>query len=167
MPKLKNKPLRNEYYLVCVDESNEFYSALDYACNNAFKKNIGMILLYIIEVANFRHWKGVETIMLEEQKTKAKVLLEDHQMKIKKNYKLNVKTIIKRGDKVETILKLLNNKRYKIKNLILGLALEGNDTNKIINSLTGSYRKKLNLPITIVPDTNNNYVFKSRRNPKS
>ena len=167
MPKLKNKPLSNEYYLVCVDESNEFYSALDYACNNAFKKNIGMILLYIIEVANFRHWKGVETIMLEEQKTKAKVLLEDHQMKIKKNYKLNVKTIIKMGDKVETILKLLNNKRYKIKNLILGLALEGNDTNKIINSLTGSYRKKLNLPITIVPDTNNNYVFKSRRNPKS
>ena len=77
-------------------------------------------------------------------------MLEDHQINIKKNYKLKIKTIIKRGDKVETILKLLNNKRHKIKNLILGLALEGNDTNKIINSLTGSYRKKLNLPITIV-----------------
>ena len=73
--------------------------------------NIGIILLYIIEVANFRHWKGVETIMLEEQKVKAKVLLEDHQINIKKNYKLKIKTIIKRGDKVETILKLLNNKR--------------------------------------------------------
>ena len=32
--------------------------------------------------------------------------------------------------------------------------MEGNDTNKIINSLTGSFRKKLNLPITIVPDKN-------------
>ncbi len=166
MPRLKNKPLSNEYYLVCVDESNEFYSALEYACNNAFKENIGIILLFIIEVANFRHWKGVETIMLEEQKTKAKFLLEEHQMKIKKAYKLKVKTLIKRGDKVESILKLLNNKRHKIKNLILGLALEGNDTNKIINSLTGSYRKKLNLPITIVPDKNKNYVFKSRGNTK-
>lgn len=167
MPRFKNKSLSNEYYLVCVDDSNEFYSALDYACNNAFRENIGIILLYIIEVANFRHWKGVETIMLEEQKVKAKVLLEDHQINIKKNYKLKIKTIIKRGDKVETILKLLNNKRHKIKNLILGLALEGNDTNKIINSLTGSYRKKLNLPITIVPDKSNNYVFKSRGNTKS
>ena len=166
MPRLKNKPLSKEYYLVCVDESNEFYSALEYACNNALKENTGIILLFIIEVANFRHWKGVETIMLEEQKTKAKFLLEEYQVKIKKDYKLKVKTLIKRGDKVESILKLLNNKRHKIKNLILGLALEGNDTNKIINSLTGSYRKKLNLPITIVPDKSKNYVFKSRGNTK-
>ena len=117
-----------------------------------------------MEVANFRHWKGVETIMLEEQKSKAKELLNIHISDIKQNYKLKVKTMIKRGDKVDTILKLLNNKRYKIKNLILGLALEGNDTNKIINSLTGSFRKKLNLPITIVPDSYNNYVFKNRGN---
>ena len=60
--------------------------------------------------------------------------------------------MVKRGDRVETILKVLKNKRYKIKNLILGLAMEGNDTNKIINSLTGSFRKNLNLPIIIVPD---------------
>ena len=104
--------------------------------------------------------------MLEEQKSKAKELLDVQLADIKKNYKLKVKTMIKRGDKVNTILKLINNKRYKIKNLILGLALEGNDTNKIINSLTGSFRKKLNLPITIVPDNYSNYVFKSRRDTK-
>ena len=167
MPK-KNlyKVINNEYYLVCVDESNEFYSALDYACKNASMQKISLILLYIIEVANFRHWKGVESIMLEEQKSKAKELLDVQLADIKKNYKLKVKTMIKRGDKVNTILKLINNKRYKIKNLILGLALEGNDTNKIINSLTGSFRKKLNLPITIVPDNYSNYVFKSRRDTK-
>tara|TARA_B100000029_G_C17221370_1_gene831837 strand:+ start:96 stop:593 length:498 start_codon:yes stop_codon:yes gene_type:complete len=164
MPKNINKESNNEYFLVCVDESNEFYAALDYACKNAHKQKINLILLYIMEVANFRHWKGVETIMLEEQKSKAKELLNIHISDIKQNYKLKVKTMIKRGDKVDTILKLLNNKRYKIKNLILGLALEGNDTNKIINSLTGSFRKKLNLPITIVPDSYNNYVFKNRGN---
>ena len=163
MPKNINKESNNEYFLVCVDESNEFYSALDYACKNANKQKINLILLYIMEVANFRHWKGVETIMLEEQKSKAKELLNVHLSDIKRNYKLKVKTMIKRGDKVDSILKILNNKRYKIKNLILGLALEGNDANKIINSLTGSFRKKLNLPITIVPDNYNNYVFKNRR----
>ncbi len=90
--------------------------------------------------------------MQEEQKSKAKELLDIHLEEIKNNYRLKIKTMIKRGDRVETILKVLKNKRYKIKNLILGLAMEGNDTNKIINSLTGSFRKKLNLPITIVPD---------------
>ena len=152
MPKNFSTEINNEYFLVCVDESNEFYAALEYACVNAQKQKINLILLYIIEIANFRHWKGVETIMQEEQKSKAKELLNIHLAKIKKNYKLKIKTMVKRGDRVETILKVLKNKRYKIKNLILGLALEGNDTNKIINSLTGSFRKKLNLPITIVPD---------------
>ena len=164
MPDKIEKQIHKEFFLVCVDESKEFYAALDYACKNANKQKINLILLYVIEVAKFRHWKGVETIMLEEQKSKAKELLDEHLEKITKNYNLKVKTIIKRGDKVDVILKLINNKRYKIKNLILGLALEGNDTNKIITSLTGSFRKKLNLPITIVPDIYDNYVFKSRRN---
>ena len=154
MPKNISTEINKEYFLVCVDESNEFYAALEYACVNAQKQKINLILLYIIEIANFRHWKGVETIMQEEQKSKAKELLNIHLAEIKKNYKLKIKTMVKRGDRVETILKVLKNKRYKIKNLILGLAMEGNDTNKIINSLTGSFRKKLNLPITIVPDRN-------------
>ena len=154
MPKNFSTEINNEYFLVCVDESNEFYAALEYACVNAQKQKINLILLYIIEIANFRHWKGVETIMQEEQKSKAKELLNIHLAEIKKNYKLKIKTMVKRGDRVETILKVLKNKRYKIQNLILGLAMEGNDTNKIINSLTGSFRKKLNLPITIVPDKN-------------
>ena len=154
MPKKFSTEINNEYFLVCVDESNEFYAALEYACVNAQKQKINLILLYIIEIANFRHWKGVETIMQEEQKSKAKEILNIHLAEIKKNYNLKIKTMVKRGDRVETILKVLKNKRYKIKNLILGLAMEGNDTNKIINSLTGSFRKKLNLPITIVPDKN-------------
>lgn len=154
MPKNSANVINNEYFLVCVDESDEFKSALEYACVNAQKQKINLILLYVIEIANFRHWKGVETIMQEEQKTKAKELLDIHLTEIKNKYKLKIKTLVKRGDRVGTILKVLKNKRYKIKNLILGLAMEGNDTNKIINSLTGSFRKKLNLPITIVPDNN-------------
>ena len=152
MPKNLTKEINNEYFLVCVDESDEFKSALEYACENAQKQKINLILLYIIEIENFRHWKGVETIMQEEQKTKAKELIDIHLTAVKNKYKLKIKTLVKRGDRVDTILKVLKNKRYKIKNLILGLAMEGNDTNKIINSLTGSFRKKLNLPITIVPD---------------
>ena len=152
MPKKINSKKIKEYLLVYVDESDEFLEAMKYACELAKNERLGIILLYIIQDENFRHWKGVETIMQEEQKTKAKELLDMHLTAIKNTYKLKIKTLVKRGDRVDTILKVLKNKRYKIKNLILGLAMEGNDTNKIINSLTGSFRKKLNLPITIVPD---------------
>ena len=48
------------------------------------KTKINLILLYIIEIENFRHWKGVETIMQEEQKTKAKELIDIHLTEIKK-----------------------------------------------------------------------------------
>ena len=85
-----------------------------------------MILLYIIEIENFRHWKRRRTIMQEEQKTKAKELIDIHLTAVKNKYKLKIKTLVK-GDRVDTILKVLKNKRYKIKNLILGLAMEGND----------------------------------------
>ena len=43
MPKNLSKEIKNkEYFLVCVDESNEFQSALEYACINAQKQKINL-----------------------------------------------------------------------------------------------------------------------------
>ena len=143
--------LGDENLLICVDESSEFSAALDYACIYAQKYKAGLILLYVIEEENFRHWKGVESIMREEQKDQAKEILNKYLVNIKESYSVNVKTHIKRGEKLEVILKVLNNKRLKIKNLILGLAIDKPENNKIIASLTGNLKKRLYLPITIVP----------------
>ena len=141
----------DENLLICVDESNEFSAAMSYACTHAQKNKSGPILLYVIEEENFRHWKGVENIMREEQKDQAKEILNKYLADIKKSYSFNVKTLIKRGEKLDVILKTLNNKRLKIRNLILGLAIDKPENNKIISSLTGNLRKQLSLPITIVP----------------
>tara|TARA_B110000444_G_C18680673_1_gene519585 strand:- start:221 stop:685 length:465 start_codon:yes stop_codon:yes gene_type:complete len=137
--------------LICVDESNELSAAINYACISAQKNKFGLILLYVIEEENFRHWKGVENIMREEQKDQAKEVLNKHLIHIKEDYSLNVKTHVKRGEKLEVILKVINNKKFKIKNFILGLAIDNPEDNKIISSLTGNLRKQLSLPITIVP----------------
>ena len=151
MLKNLNKEINNEYFLVCVDESKEFHAALEYACENAQKQKINLILLYIIETANFRHWKGVENIMREEQKNEAKEVLEKYITYIKDNYKLHVKSYIKTGEKLDVLIKTLNGKRPKVKNLVLGLAMDKIENNKVISSLTGILRKKLTLPIIIVP----------------
>ena len=151
MRKKNTTDLGDENLLICVDDSSEFSAAMDYACKYAQKNKSGLILLYVIEEENFRHWKGVESIMREEQKDQAKEILNKYLSDIKKSYSFNVKILIKRGEKLDIILKILNNNRLKIKNLILGLAIDKPENNRIISSLTGNLRKKLCLPITIVP----------------
>ena len=151
MPKnIKSENLK-EYLLVYVDESDEFLEAMKYSCELAKTENLGIILLYIIQDENFRHWKGVENIMREEQKNKAREVLEKYITYIKNNYKLHVKSYIKTGEKLEILIKTLNGKRPKIKNLVLGLAMDKIENNKVISSLTGILRRKLTLPIIIVP----------------
>ena len=138
-------------YLVCVDESSEYLDALDYACSNAQKNKKGIILFYVIELENFRHWQGVENIMQKEQEDKAKSILKKYRNIIKKKYNLKIKNIIKRGEKVEKLIEVFNDKKLNINKVVLGLSLHESDTNKIIGSLTGGSRRKLSLPITIVP----------------
>ena len=150
LKKINSKKLK-EYLLVYVDESDEFIEAMKYACELAKTESLGIILLYIIQDENFRHWKGVENIMREEQKNKAKEVLEKYLEYIKNNYKLYVKSYIKTGEKLEVLIKTLNGKRLKIRNLVLGLAMDKIENNKVISSLTGVLRKKLTLPIIIVP----------------
>jgi hypothetical protein len=151
MPKKINSKKLKEYLLVYVDESEEFLEAMNYACELAKTESLGIILLYIIQDENFRHWKGVENIMREEQKNEAKEVLEKYITYIKDNYKLHVKSYIKTGEKLEILIKTLNGKRPKVKNLVLGLAMDKIENNKVISSLTGILRKKLTLPIIIVP----------------
>ena len=75
MPKNKQTIFSKENFLVCVDDSEEFLAALRFACVNAKKNKMGIILLYVMESENFRHWKGVETIMRKEQEEKAKEII--------------------------------------------------------------------------------------------
>lgn len=149
MSKSKKNNITN--YLVCVDESSEFLDALNYACSNAEKSKMGIILFYVIELENFRHWQGVENIMQKEQENKAKSILKKFKNIILKKYNLKIKNIIRTGDKVEKLIEVFDDEKLSISQLILGLSLQESDTNRIISSLTGSSRRKLSLPITIVP----------------
>ena len=86
MRKKNTTILSDENLLICVDDSSEFSAAMNYACIYAQKNKSGLILLYVIEEENFRHWKGVESIMREEQKDQAKEILNKHLAYIKKSY---------------------------------------------------------------------------------
>ena len=59
-------------------KSDEFLEAMKYACELAKTESLGIILLYIIQDENFRHWKGVENIMRKEQEDQAKEVLNKY-----------------------------------------------------------------------------------------
>ena len=71
---------------------------MKYACKLAKTESLGIILLYIIQDENFRHWKGVENIMREEQKSEAKEVLEKY---LKAYARIN-KTFISNSNRVVT-----------------------------------------------------------------
>ena len=52
----KNDVLKKRNLLVCVDDSDEFMEAINFACNNAEKDKMGLILLHVIEEENAR-WR--------------------------------------------------------------------------------------------------------------
>ena len=76
----KNK----ENLLVLVDDSAEFLDAMRYACDLATADSLGILLLYILQEEKFRHWKGVESIMREEQKNEGKEVLDKYILFIEK-----------------------------------------------------------------------------------
>ena len=106
-------------YLLCFDDSMEFKNALNFACNQAKKISGTVTLLHVLEKANFRHWKGVESIMRKEAKEKAKLLLKQISKKIKIDFNIKPELIYREGDKVEQIMDVIA-RDSNINSLVLG-----------------------------------------------
>ncbi len=140
-------------YLVCVDDSLDCKVALDFAVSQVKKLLGSLTLIYVIELPEFRHWTAVEKIMLEEANKNAKKILKIISEDIQNKYSITPMLIVKNGDKLEEILKVINKKsKNKIDNLVLGVALEGSGPNRLVNSLTLELTKNITIPVTIVPE---------------
>ena len=55
-------------FLVVVDDSDEWASALHFACRRALHTGGRVALLHVIEPSEFQHWITVEEVMREEQR---------------------------------------------------------------------------------------------------
>ena len=64
-------------YLVCVDGSPQSRVAVRFACLRAKNTNGFVVLLTVIEPAEFQHWMAVEDVMKEERRDEAEHLLHD------------------------------------------------------------------------------------------
>jgi hypothetical protein len=61
-------------FLLMVDESTEFESALYYAAARVVRSSGTILMLYVIEPQDFQHWAGVRQVQIEEETLKARAL---------------------------------------------------------------------------------------------
>ncbi|PPR28685.1 MAG: hypothetical protein CFH32_00950 [Alphaproteobacteria bacterium MarineAlpha9_Bin2] len=137
-------------FLVCVDESEECKTALQFACMRAKNTNGSVVLLYIIEPQDLMHFAGVENVMKTEAYEKANTILEELKKDVLTNFGFNVECKIDQGKKYDKIVDLVN-KDETISILVLGAAPEGKGTNVLIQRFSIGLTASVHIPLTIVP----------------
>jgi nucleotide-binding universal stress UspA family protein len=137
-------------FLVCVDDSEDCRVALRFAALRARNSDGTVVLLYVIEPADFQHWVAVEKLMEEEQREEAEQLLQDLATEVYDFAEIRPVLVFRVGRRGDEILKLIE-EDPSINILVLGAAPEGEGTNDLVRKLGDELTKRLRIPLTVVP----------------
>lgn len=140
-------------FLLVVDESLEFDSALYYAASRVLRSSGSLVLLYVIEPQEFQHWMGVRQVQLEEEKSKAKALFRLVRRKLHNVGfdNINIDEVIRQGTKSDELRQLIEEDE-DIAILVLGASTDIKGPGPLVSSLaSGREAGAFPIPITIVP----------------
>lgn len=140
-------------FLLIVDESKEFESALYYAASRILRSSGSLVLLYVIEPQEFQHWMGVRQVQLDEEKNKAKALFRLVRRKLHNVGfdNINIEEVTRQGTKPEELRRLIEEDE-DIAILVLGASTEIKGPGPLVSSLAaGKEAGGFPIPITIVP----------------
>ena len=140
--------------LVIVDESPEVEAALFFCAGRIAHGSSGvLVLLYVIEPADFQSWVGIRQVHVDEETNKAKALFRLFRRKLNSSGFEHVPTeeVIREGKPAETLTKLIEEDE-DIAILVLGAAVDNKGPGPLVSSLaTGKTAGTFPIPITIVP----------------
>ena len=136
--------------LVCVDGSEDCRVALRFAALRTRNTDGRLVMLYVIEPADFQHWVAVEKLMGEERREEAEQILQELAGEVQEQVGIRPILEVREGRCADEILKLIE-KDPSINILVLGVAPEGQGSNELVRRLSGEATKRLTIPLTIVP----------------
>jgi len=137
-------------FLVCVDDSKDCRVAIRFASMRARNTKGYLVMLYVIEPADFQHWLAVGKLMEEEKRAEAEEILKALAAEVHDFAGVHPILVVREGRKADEILKLIE-EDPTINILVLGAAPEGEGTNELVRKLSGELTKRLPIPLTIVP----------------
>jgi len=144
--------LTKRKFLCVVDDSPECRLALRFAFRRAARTDGGVILLYVIEPADFQHWMAVETLMKEEARDEAETILQTLADEVSRWSGIIPEFAIREGRKLEQLLALLDDEP-EIRLLVLGASTDKDGPGPLVSTLAGPQLGQLRVPITVVPGT--------------
>jgi nucleotide-binding universal stress UspA family protein len=146
----KPADFKDRVFLVVVDETEEMQVALRFACLRARRTGGRVALLFVIEPADFQHWRAVEELMREEARSEGEQLLQRLAAQVNDLVGAIPILYVREGKVGDELFKLLD-EEPQISILVLGANTGNRGPGPLVSSLAGKMVGKLRVPVTIVP----------------
>jgi nucleotide-binding universal stress UspA family protein len=138
-------------FLAIIDETPECERSVAYASRRAKTTGGVLVLLYVIESADFQQFMGVEKIMRAEAQQRADQAISVHVQRTRELRDIEPEVVIREGTVTEQIHKLIEDDQdIAILILAAGGAKEG--PGPLVQAVAGR-GAAFPIPVTIVPHT--------------
>ena len=136
-------------FLAIIDDTPECERAVAYASRRALSTGGILVLLYVIETADFQQFMGVEKIMRAEAQERAAKALERFTVSLREIPNLEVEPVVREGAKAEEIHRLIDTDQ-DIAILVLAAGIGKEGPGPLVQSLAGR-GPAFSIPVTVVP----------------
>ena len=150
MEELQQGTLARRKFMCVVDDSPECRLALRFAFRRAARTGGGVVLLYVIEPADFQHWMAVENLMREEAREAAEEVLQTLADEVSQWSGIMPEFAIREGRKQDEVIALLE-AEPEIRLLVLGASAEKEGPGPLVSALAGPMSANMQVPVTVVP----------------
>ncbi|MBS9719147.1 universal stress protein [Tianweitania sp. BSSL-BM11] len=138
-------------FLAVIDETPECERAVAYASRRAKTTGGVLVLLFVVENADFQQFLGVEEVMRAEATASAKLALNNHAAKIRESLGIEPELIVREGAAKDEILAQVEEDQ-DIAILVLAASSAKEGPGPLVTA-TVAKGGGFPIPVTIVPQT--------------
>lgn len=138
-------------FLAVVDSTPECEKAIHYAARRVAAIDADLVLIYVIEPADFQHWLGVEDVMRAEARAEADSALAKAGQWAIKFGGITPQLEVREGTPVAAIESLIEDD-HDIALMVLAAGDTSDGPGPLVSAIAGS-GGVFSIPVTVVPNT--------------
>lgn len=137
-------------FLVVLDQSVEFKTALRFACRRAMNTGGNVALFHAVPQSDYHHFAAIDELMQQEAKTDAERRLQHVAAEVHRLTGQFPALHLRPGDTIDQLQEVIA-ENPSIDMLVLGARTGPEGPGPIVSALSGKLAGKILIPITIVP----------------
>ena len=136
-------------FLVIADDTAEFKVVLRLAALRAQRVGGIVVMLRILQPAEFQHWMSVRDIMEEEAMQEAQEMMDEFAREVKQLSGLDCEQVMRKGEPGDVITQYIGEDQ-DIHLLVLGANVDG-DPGPLVKAFREELLNVLHMPVLVVP----------------